>query len=190
MKRLFSLLLLGVLCFSLCACETGFENEAGTQRPTQENNDNNTTVHTHSWASATCTSPKTCTTCGETSGSPTNHSWSDATCTDPKICTACGATDSTANGHSWKEATCSAPKTCTECGQTSGSATSHNYSNGKCTGCGKQDPNQAQQTMVWIPTNGGTKYHSKSSCSNMKNPRQVTKSEAERQGYTPCSRCY
>lgn len=43
--------------------------------------------------------------------------------------------------------------------------------------------------MVWIP-NTGSKYHSRSSCSNMNNPRQVTRSEAETMGYTPCKRCH
>lgn len=45
------------------------------------------------------------------------------------------------------------------------------------------------ETMVWIPKSG-TKYHSRSSCSNMKNPSQVTKSEAESMGYGPCSKCH
>lgn len=44
-------------------------------------------------------------------------------------------------------------------------------------------------TMVWIPQSG-SKYHSKSSCSNMKNPTQVTKEEAEQRGYEPCKKCY
>ena len=44
-------------------------------------------------------------------------------------------------------------------------------------------------TMVWIPTNGGTKYHTISNCSNMDNPSQVTKEHAERLGYAPCQRC-
>lgn len=43
--------------------------------------------------------------------------------------------------------------------------------------------------MVWVPQSG-SKYHSTSSCSGMKAPSQVTKAEAERQGYTPCKRCY
>ena len=46
------------------------------------------------------------------------------------------------------------------------------------------------ETLVWIPTNGGTKYHSKSSCSNMDNPQQVTLSEAQARGFTACKRCY
>ena len=45
------------------------------------------------------------------------------------------------------------------------------------------------ETMVWIPQNG-KKYHSKSSCSNMKSPSQVTKSYAESNGYTACKKCY
>ncbi len=47
----------------------------------------------------------------------------------------------------------------------------------------------ASNGMVWIPVNGGTKYHSKASCSNMKNPQKVTISQAKSQGYSPCKRC-
>ena len=43
--------------------------------------------------------------------------------------------------------------------------------------------------MVWI-SGSGTKYHSKSSCSNMKNPWQVTVEEAQAQGRQPCKKCY
>lgn len=43
--------------------------------------------------------------------------------------------------------------------------------------------------MVWI-SRTGKKYHRNSSCSNMKNPSQVTKSEAEAMGLTPCKKCY
>lgn len=46
-----------------------------------------------------------------------------------------------------------------------------------------------QETMVWIPVNGGKKYHRNSDCSNMKNPKQVSISEAKRLNYTPCGRC-
>ena len=45
--------------------------------------------------------------------------------------------------------------------------------------------------MVWLPATG-EKYHNKNNCGRM-NPdkaRQVTKSEAERRGYEPCSKCY
>ena len=47
---------------------------------------------------------------------------------------------------------------------------------------------QPQEQMVWIPQSG-SKYHSKSSCSGMKDPRQVPISEAIAGGYEACSRC-
>ena len=55
---------------------------------------------------------------------------------------------------------------------------------------GDTNDNQAASgDMVWIP-NSGSKYHSRSGCSNMKNPRQVTKQEAENEGYEPCKKCW
>ena len=58
----------------------------------------------------------------------------------------------------------------------------------------KEDTSPSQssdgdETMVWIP-NSGTKYHSKASCSNMKNPTQVTESEAKAKGYSRCKKCW
>lgn len=47
-----------------------------------------------------------------------------------------------------------------------------------------------QGNLVWVPVKGGKKYHSKSSCSNMVNPMQVTVEHAVANGYTPCKRCY
>lgn len=44
--------------------------------------------------------------------------------------------------------------------------------------------------LVWIPTNGGTKYHSRAGCSNMNNPIQVSVETAEARGFTPCRRCH
>lgn len=43
--------------------------------------------------------------------------------------------------------------------------------------------------LVWIP-NSGSKYHSNSGCSGMKNPHQVSRSQAEARGYEPCKKCY
>ena len=51
------------------------------------------------------------------------------------------------------------------------------------------DNNTGGSNMVWIPKSG-SKYHSRSGCSNMKNPSQVTKSEAENRGYEPCKKCW
>jgi len=42
---------------------------------------------------------------------------------------------------------------------------------------------------VWIPSSGQC-YHSNPNCSGMKNPRQVSQSEAENWGYRPCKKCY
>lgn len=120
---------------------------------------------------------------------PHTHTYSAATCTTPKTCS-CGATEGDALGHNWEDATCSKPKTCTVCGKTSGSVASHNYYNGSCTVCGKEDPDYTTETMVWIPTRGGEKYHSRKSCSNMDNPDYVTQSYAESMGFTPCKRCH
>lgn len=50
-------------------------------------------------------------------------------------------------------------------------------------------PDSSSQ-MVWIPTNGGHKYHSKSSCSGMINPEYVSIEEAIQRGYTRCKRCW
>lgn len=56
----------------------------------------------------------------------------------------------------------------------------------------QQTPQQPQQTqMVWIASSGnGTKYHSDPTCSNMKNPTQISIDEAISRGKTPCSKCY
>lgn len=53
------------------------------------------------------------------------------------------------------------------------------------------DPAPESKSMgtVWIPQSG-SKYHSTSSCSGMKNPKQVSLSEAQSKGYTACKRCY
>lgn len=57
-------------------------------------------------------------------------------------------------------------------------------------GQAQADPDpQPVETMVWIPESG-TKYHSHSGCSNMKNPVQVAESQAGDLGYTACKRCW
>ena len=186
MKRVISLFLVLVLCLSLCACTVG-DNTTPTveTNPTEATNATKFTGATTEPTTAPTTEPTTV----PTTEPPHTHSFSAATCTAPKTCS-CGATEGNANGHNWKDATCTSPKICTFCSERSGSAINHNYSNGKCTVCGSNDPNYVSETMVWIPTHGGTKYHSKSSCSKMIDPIQVTKSEAINQGFEPCGRCY
>ncbi|WP_026506798.1 SH3 domain-containing protein [Butyrivibrio sp. MC2013] len=52
------------------------------------------------------------------------------------------------------------------------------------------DEGDTEGNLVWIPTKGGKKYHSKSTCSNMDGPMQVTLERAEENGFTPCKRCH
>lgn len=52
------------------------------------------------------------------------------------------------------------------------------------------EPQQSsQETMVWV-SGSGKRYHSIPNCSNMKNPSQIPKSEAEARGRTPCANCW
>lgn len=55
--------------------------------------------HTHTWNEATCTTPKTCAVCGETSGEALGHRWEDATSLTPKKCSVCGETDGYSLGY-------------------------------------------------------------------------------------------
>ena len=54
------------------------------------------------------------------------HNWQDATCTEPKTCILCGETTGEAIGHNWQDGACTTPKTCTICGET-GEAPGHSY---------------------------------------------------------------
>lgn len=87
----------------------------------------------HRYSDATCTAPKTCTRCGQTTGAALGHSFIGATCTTPKTCVRCGATSGSAAGHSWKEASCVTAKFCTICGESTGSALAHTYIEATCT---------------------------------------------------------
>lgn len=49
---------------------------------------------------------------------------------------------------------------------------------------------EVSENMVWIPTNGGTKYHKKETCSKMQNPMNVSIEQAIMNGYEPCGKCY
>lgn len=46
------------------------------------------------------------------------------------------------------------------------------------------------ENLVWVPTNGGKKYHTHAGCSNMDNPMQVTLETAIANGFTACKRCH
>ena len=73
-------------------------------------------------------------------------------------------------------------------GDSSGPSSNNNTTSSKPST--EQNNNSASSgDMVWIP-NSGSKYHSHSGCSNMKNPRQVTKQEAINQGFDACKKCW
>ncbi len=46
------------------------------------------------------------------------------------------------------------------------------------------DPNH-----VWVPANGGMRYHWVDTCSKMKDPRPTTIDDAYDMGFSPCKRC-
>ena len=96
----------------------------------------------------------------------------------------------TTHEHIFSSATCTNPQTCTVCGVVIGSVVEHIFKNGTCTVCDMKDPNYDSEITVWIPTNGGKKYHSRSTCSNMKAPQEVTLSKAQNLGFTACKKCY
>lgn len=87
----------------------------------------------HQWKDATCREPKTCTLCGETTGSILTHDYAPATCMEPETCKLCGETQGEATGHDYVEATCTTPETCMICGETQGEATGHDYVEATCT---------------------------------------------------------
>ena len=80
----------------------------------------------HTWTQADCTTPQTCTECGEIQGDALGHSWQESNCELPETCSACGATQGEPS-HNWKEATCRSPKTCQDCDLKEGSVLSHDY---------------------------------------------------------------
>lgn len=129
----------------------------------------------------------------DTTAETHEHTYVEATCTSPSVCVDCGETEGEALGHDWVDADCTSPKHCKRCGETYGEKTAHSYADGKCSVCGQSDPeykSQPNEIMVWIPTKGGKKYHSRSDCSNMDDPDYVPLSEALALGFEACKRCH
>ena len=69
-------------------------------------------------------------------------------------------------------------------GNNSGGSTSSDDS-----GDDSSDSGSSGASMVWIPRTG-SKYHSYSGCSGMRNPSYVSISDAIAWGYTACSKCW
>lgn len=72
-------------------------------------------LHKHEWLDATCTEPRTCSSCRETEGKALGHDWMDATCTTPQTCRRCGITQGHCADHTWTPATCTEPERCAVC---------------------------------------------------------------------------
>lgn len=137
----------------------------------------------------------------ESSENKHEHSFVSATCVEPKTCSSCGEKVGNANGHSWKAATCLAPKTCSVCNKTEGSKTNHAYTNGKCSVCGAKNPEESTSSTVQENTNSqivyttktGKRYHSSKTCSSLSNANAIyesTLSQAKDKGLTPCATCH
>lgn len=89
--------------------------------------------HSHEWSDATCDTPKTCISCGETEGEALGHDWCEATCQESKHCSRCNATEGEPLPHEWVEATCQEAKHCMTCGHTQGGLAKHIWEDATCT---------------------------------------------------------
>ena len=98
---------------------TAIPTTESTTASTTESTTVPTTEPTTAPTTEPTTAPTTEPTTAPTTEPPHTHSFSSATCTAPKTCS-CGATEGEANGHNWKDATYTSPKTCTVCGTTEG----------------------------------------------------------------------
>ncbi|MGN1027964.1 MAG: hypothetical protein ACI4P4_16350 [Faecousia sp.] len=119
----------------------------------------------HEWVEAGCTTPKTCSQCGETEGEPIGHTWVEASCTAPKTCSVCGETEGEPIGHTWVEASCAAPKSCSVCGETEGEPVGHTWVEASCAApkscsvCGETEGEALPHT--WVEAN----YQDPKTCS-------------------------
>ena len=122
--------------------------------------------HTHDFAPATCTAPKTCA-CGATEGEPIAHDFAPATCTTPKTC-ACGATEGEPLAHDFAPATCTEPKTCA-CGATEGEPLAHDFAPATCTApktcsCGATEGEPIAHAYATEWTANGEEHHKACAC--------------------------
>ena len=77
------------------------------------------------------------------------HTWISANCTLPRTCSECGETEGMPLGHNYKEATCETAKTCYTCNSTEGSPLGHNYVRDVCTTC-DQIAYMAESNQLYI----------------------------------------
>lgn len=88
-----------------------------------------------------------------------SHSWNEASCTTPKTCATCGETEGEALGHTPGDAaTCTTAQTCTVCNEELTAALGHTFENGECSVCGlceacETDPCTCSKTMYTVSIN-------------------------------------
>ena len=71
----------------------GIQIEQNDKEGTPENTSTSCSASGHNWEDATCTVPKTCTSCKETQGAALGHNWNPATKNTPKTCSVCQTID-------------------------------------------------------------------------------------------------
>ncbi len=152
-RRLFASLLLLCLLFASCAtpksaCKIGH----------------------HAWLDATCQSPKVCSVCGASEGTPIAHNWQEATCEAEAVCADCGVTRGLPAGHR-EDATLLLPPTCTDAGRllyhcricnaehtAEISAMGHKEGPGYCLTCGVEVENKIKNVIYIIGDGMGLEH--------------------------------
>lgn len=151
-KILAMLFLVLTIVFIVTAC--GDSTSTGNNNGNNSNNGGNSNEHIHSWIEATCMSPKTCDSCGQTQGTVVAHSWSEATCVSAKICSYCGIENGSvsATNHNYgdwqvvNELSCTTngleKRVCSWCQNEETqelTAQGHNFVSGICNVCGNTE---------------------------------------------------
>lgn len=105
----------------------------------------------HTWLTASCQMPQTCSACGLTEGTTLPHDFAVVvtapTCVTGgftlRTCRSCGFQEQVdpvaALGHSWAPATCETLQTCKVCAATTGELADHVFEKGTCVVCGAVD---------------------------------------------------
>lgn len=176
------LLILLVICMSLCACSGEKTYGSDTVGTTAAKEAEGAAYETEETADEGYDEETAETTIAQTAQKTTTASTTTTAETTAKKTT---STTTTAETTKQKTEISSADATTT---QNESSNQSKNSGSGNSVTV--PDEEEYEGNLVWVPTNGGTKYHSKSSCSKMKDPMQVTKETAIENGYTACKKCY
>jgi len=140
MKKTLAMLLVFVMLFSLCACNSSDNQTTDPSDSSQSttNGTENTTGNTENPTDGTeGTQPPTdepTTPPTDEPTTPPTQAPTEAPTTPPtQAPTEAPTTPPTTCSHNWKAATCTAPKTCSKCGATEGNAAGHSWKDATCT---------------------------------------------------------